>query len=299
MKKIFTIFVAVAAMSVANAQLTSDNFNYTGLLTDHGWVTHSGTSGQLSANGSVANLAYGNTEDVNKGFTAVTVSPADVTIQYTATVNYTDDTGLSTFGDYFMCLGATSGASVTVLVARLYAKASATGYTLGIQNTSGGTGTPTYGTEVAYGTPSNVVVTYNALTNTATLKINSQTLLSNAAGTNAAPTTIASICLRQGSASSASTGNASIDNIVVTNASLGVNDISKVNKTLVKNTNVSNSISFSAKTDVQILNMNGQVVKTASVNENTPLNVSSLSKGIYIVTGVVDGEKVSQKIMKN
>lgn len=90
-----------------------------------------------------------------------------------------------------------------------------------------------------------------------------------------------------------------VDNIQIVDATLAVADLSKAKKTLVKNTNVSNTISFAGKSDVQVLNMAGQVVKTASVNENTPLNVSSLPKGMYIVTGLVDGEKVSQKIMKN
>ena len=55
---------------------------------------------------------------------------------------------------------------------------------------------------------------------------------------------------------------------------------------------------FNAKADIQILNMNGQVVKTASVNENTSLEVSSLAKGMYVVTANVNGKAVSQKIIK-
>ena len=44
--------------------------------------------------------------------------------------------------------------------------------------------------------------------------------------------------------------------------------------------------------------MNGQVVKSASVNENTSLNVADLAKGMYIVTGTVNGKAVSEKIIK-
>ena len=44
--------------------------------------------------------------------------------------------------------------------------------------------------------------------------------------------------------------------------------------------------------------MNGQVVKTANVTENSRLNVSELPKGIYIVSGTVNGQAVSQKVMK-
>ncbi|SFI07220.1 T9SS type A sorting domain-containing protein [Halpernia frigidisoli] len=103
-------------------------------------------------------------------------------------------------------------------------------------------------------------------------------------------------------AAEAATGTFSVDDVLIsgtTVSNLAVSDVNKSKSALVKNTNVSNTISFAAKTDVQILNMTGQVVKSASVTESTPLNVSSLSKGIYIVTGVVDGQKVSQKIIKN
>ena len=76
----------------------------------------------------------------------------------------------------------------------------------------------------------------------------------------------------------------------------GSNYAAKAN--LVKNTVVSNIIFFDVKSDVQVINANGQVVKTASVNENTSLEVSSLPAGIYIVTGNVAGKAVSQKIIK-
>lgn len=76
----------------------------------------------------------------------------------------------------------------------------------------------------------------------------------------------------------------------------GNNNASKAS--LVKNTVVANTILFAAKADVQVINANGQVVKTASVNENTALDVTSLAKGMYIVTGTVNGQAVSQKIIK-
>ena len=302
MKRIFTILVALSAFSSANAQLVSDNFNYNGLLTSNGWITHSGTAGQLSANGTVATLVAGNSEDVNKAFASpVTVSPGTVTIQYTATINFANGTGLSTTGDYFLALGSTAGSSVTVFLGRLFAKGSATGYTLGILNTStsGGTATPTYGTEVAYNTPSNVTVTYTASTNVATLKIDAQSLLSNSNGTNASPTSIASACIRQGGTAASGTGNAIVDNLVVTNATLAVSDLSLLKHILVKNTSVKNTLTFAAKSEIQILNMNGQVVQTASVDSNANLDISALPKGIYLVKGAVNGEQSLQKIMKN
>ncbi|SHJ99258.1 T9SS type A sorting domain-containing protein [Epilithonimonas mollis] len=80
---------------------------------------------------------------------------------------------------------------------------------------------------------------------------------------------------------------------------LAVSDVVKANSTLVKNTVVGESIAFAKTADIQIVNAAGQVVKSAKVTEGTTLNVSSLAKGVYIVTGTVNGEKVSQKVIKN
>lgn len=98
------------------------------------------------------------------------------------------------------------------------------------------------------------------------------------------------------------TGTFSVDDVVISGnvdtTILAVGDASATKANLVKNTIVANEILFSAKADVQIVNMNGQVVKTASVNENTALNVASLPKGTYVVTGVVNGKATSQKVIK-
>ena len=83
------------------------------------------------------------------------------------------------------------------------------------------------------------------------------------------------------------------------NSTLAVSDVNNVKINLVKNTRVNNTLVFGAKANVQIVNANGQVVKTAAVSENTSMDVSSLTKGMYIVTAEVNGQKVSQKIMKN
>lgn len=90
-----------------------------------------------------------------------------------------------------------------------------------------------------------------------------------------------------------------LDDVAWTAASvLGVADDVTTKKSLVKNTAVENEITFASKSDVKIYSVNGQIVKSASVNENTSLNVSDLPKGMYIVAGTVDGEAVSQKILK-
>ena len=89
-----------------------------------------------------------------------------------------------------------------------------------------------------------------------------------------------------------------IDDIVVTAVTQAVVDANASKGKLVKNTVVDTNIIFAAKADVKVINANGQVVKTASVNDNTTLDVASLAKGMYIVTGTVNGQAVSQKIIK-
>ena len=75
-------------------------------------------------------------------------------------------------------------------------------------------------------------------------------------------------------------------------------DFSKDKFSLVKNTVVADNVVFAKNADVQIINAAGQVVKSLKVTEGATVNVSSLAKGVYFVTGVVNGEKVSQKIIK-
>lgn len=318
MKKIFTILSIVALGVSANAQteVVNETFSYTGALKDNGWVSHSGTAGQLVADGSVAKMVAGNSEDVNKAFSsAYTIEASKYNkIEYSLTVNVADATGLTTAatGEYFIHLvnpagTAPAGAS---FVARLYIKGSTTGYSLGVLNNgavpTGGSVTPTYGTEVAYGTPSNVVLTYivdNTIaspTNTATLQINSQPLLTNATGIGTAPAALSGIAIREAGSATTGTGTVTLDNLVVKTytPSLSTIDFNSQKLNLVKNTKVTNEITFGEKANVKIYNLSGSLVKSVSVENGTTLDVSSLSKGIYIIKGDVNGETVSQKIIK-
>ncbi len=86
--------------------------------------------------------------------------------------------------------------------------------------------------------------------------------------------------------------------VVYEDTTMDVVDANASKAKLVKNTVVDSNIIFAAKADVKVINANGQVVKTASVNDNTTLDVASLAKGMYIVTGTVNGQVVSQKIIK-
>jgi len=83
--------------------------------------------------------------------------------------------------------------------------------------------------------------------------------------------------------------------------SLAVGEVAPSKYRIIKNTFVkSDEITFGADVkDVKVYNMFGQVVKTASVKNNEVLNVAELAKGNYIVTGTVNNEPVSQKILKD
>ncbi|WP_223606382.1 lamin tail domain-containing protein [Chryseobacterium sp. OSA05B] len=87
-----------------------------------------------------------------------------------------------------------------------------------------------------------------------------------------------------------------------TSGSLAVSDVKNAKAgNFVKNTFVkSDEITFGADVkDVKVYNMFGQVVKSASVKQNGTVNVSELAKGNYIITGTVNNEPVSQKILKD
>lgn len=84
-------------------------------------------------------------------------------------------------------------------------------------------------------------------------------------------------------------------------ATLGVNDVIASKKIALKNTIVDNTLSFQTKGNatVKVYNANGQLVKSAVISvSNSTVDVASLPKGNYVVTAELNGEKVSQKIIK-
>lgn len=88
-----------------------------------------------------------------------------------------------------------------------------------------------------------------------------------------------------------------------TGGTLAVADINFNNLkfNFVKNTFVKdNEITFGTDVkNVKVYNMYGQVVKTPDTNTTSSLNVSELAKGSYIVTGTINDQPVSQKILKD
>lgn len=325
MKKIFTILGIVATITSVSAQsnVLTENFAYpdgTSLTTNNAttsWFQHSGTQGQIGVLAGTANIVAGNSEDINKALTSsysLSSANSSYKVEYIVELNVLNSTGLSSGGDYFMSLtGTVTSANVTTgitaLPGRLYAKASTSGVLFGTLNNSGTGSTPNYvTTEVPYNTATTVKVTYEVtkdaanavLLQSATLQVGAE-IITNTTGPQAPPANIAGIAIRQAGNATSGTGNIAINSITVntfTPATLAVTDLINISSNFVKNTSVSNEINFGAKADVKIFSMNGQVVKSASVSENKSMNVADLAPGMYIVTGMVNGEAVSQKIMK-
>jgi hypothetical protein len=148
---------------------------------------------------------------------------------------------------------------------------------------------------VPAGTTSDVTLTNSGSTNDYKGSINAAnwiTIKLDLAGVDIVNNKTLSLKIQKGST------NALYVDDIQSDASLAVIDTNKSKTTLVRNTKVNNEISFGEKANVKIYNVSGSLVKSASVEKNTSLNVSSLPKGVYVVTGEVNGQSVSQKIVK-
>lgn len=79
---------------------------------------------------------------------------------------------------------------------------------------------------------------------------------------------------------------------------LAVSDVAATRNSLVVNTLVTgNEIHFRhAVSDLQILSMSGQLLKSTEVKADSVLNIN-LPKGNYIVTGTVNGKRMSERIL--
>ena len=310
MKKIFTLLSLTSMFFLANAQtqVVNETFTFNGALKDNGWVRHSGTTGQLSADGSKVNLVANNDEDVNKAFsTDYVINPAELNkTEYTFTLNVPSQTGLAgsnSGAEYFLMLSSQSGTSVSNFYGRLFIKkGSGAGYVLGISNS---TSTAVYSTvELPVATDVSVKVAFSVsgTNSTSTLTINNETPITSTSGV--APTVLKSVVIRQAGSATAGTGNVSIDNLVVTtypSSVLATTDVIKSKNISLKNTMVDNTLSFQTKGNatVRVYNTNGQLVKSATISaQNANVNVANLPKGNYVVTAELNGETVSQKILK-
>ena len=309
MKKIFTLLSVVSLFAVVSAQtnVVNETFTFTGALTNNGWIKHSGTANELLADGSKVNLVAGKSEDVNKAFsTDYVINPAELNkTEYTLTLNVPSQTGLagsSAGGEYFLMLSSQSGTGINAFYGRLFIrKGSGAGYVLGISNNSSTAEYSTVELPVATDVSVKVAFSVSGGNSTSTLTINNETPITSTSAV--APTVLKSVAIRQ-AGTTAGTGNVSIDNLVVTtypSNTLSVGDITKTKNIFLKNTMVDNTLSFQTKGNatVRVYNTNGQLVKTANVSaQNANVNVANLPKGNYVVTAELNGETVSQKILK-
>ncbi|WP_312088654.1 T9SS type A sorting domain-containing protein [Chryseobacterium sp.] len=90
-------------------------------------------------------------------------------------------------------------------------------------------------------------------------------------------------------------------NITYNDSNLAVADFNKSKSNFVKNTFVKNDeVTFGEDAkDVKVYTLTGQLLKTTSVKANETVNVADLPKGSYLVTGTVNNQPVSQKILKD
>jgi hypothetical protein len=179
---ILILLVMIFAMS-ANAQLLTEDFNFSGNITDNGWARHSGTTDVIATtsgltysgyvNSGIGNAAnvIGASEDISKTFTRVTGN--GLTLYLSALINVTDAAN-SLAGSYFLHLGnRIDGAAVTTLetqfVARVFAKVDGSGNVqIGASNTS----TATYSaTNYSKNTTYLVIVKYVLLSGTDSVKM--------------------------------------------------------------------------------------------------------------------------------
>lgn len=315
MKKIYLL--AATLFSAFSFGQTSEDFPTTGALNANGWATHSGTAGQLTITSGSLNYpgitnsgnkvvtVAGNSEDANRavGLTITT------TAYYSVIVNVPNTTGMNTAGDYSLHLapGITTPPTLpSPFAGRLYFKPGSVANTFNVgvwnnSNATGGTGVQTFvATDYPIGTPIFVVVKYDLATNTASLFVNPALNstepapnLTNSSGTTAAPTSIASIAIRQGGNATTGTGNLEYDTLrvsdnwaFVTSGTLATKEfgnISGLKMFPVPAKNILNvtSDSFATKT-VEIYNVLGTKVISSTV-ENGAVNISNLSKGVYVV----------------
>ena len=339
MKKFYTLsLLLLSSFGFAQA---SNGFTATppAALNANGWSTHSGTGGQivtstgsltyagLTSTGNKTQIVAGNSEDINLA-SASPITTAMGTAYYSGLINVLNTTLLSPnsdlIGNYFLMLGTTSGATVTVFNARIYIKAGsvANTFNLGILNNSGvptttpaTTVTPTFSTtDFPIGTTLFLVTKFNFATNTASLFVNptiggteGTATITNATGITAAPAQFLSLAIRQAGTTSFTNGNIEIDEVrigstwgYVTAASLSVkqNAISGLNMypNPVKNGNLYITSNSSEAKSVEIYDILGKQVLNAKVSNNT-VNVSNLQGGAYIVKINEEGKTATRKLI--
>jgi len=354
MKKIRLFIFGLLALAVFSSnnsfaqQLLHETFSYplpayiggngNAGSSSNNWTTHSVTTGQTTTIDLIAgSLTYTGLEasagDKLYFFSNANATSRDVNTPitttstvcyYSALINIIDNVQINaTTPDYFMCLGASAGTSVTTLGARLGIKSVNTGanYRLSILNISGGTPIYTdFETDLNFGTTYLVVVKYdkNTTPTTAYLWVNPASLggaepagyVSNNSGTGTF-STYASMCLRN----SRTTPKADIDEIRVgatwadvTPTDVAINEYTNNNIISVFPNPTLGLVTLTFKglnnnVKLQLHNVLGSIVFTTNFNAKSDvftktLDLSKYPSGMYYIQVVNNGKTYVQKIVK-
>jgi len=307
----FSIAVAapVGGCKPVNTLPYSENFNYTAgasLNDQQKWnIQNSGDNITVVA----GNLTYpGVTYTGNSisfaGAGAESQTPFTSTTSGTVNASFifsaTDYSNVTTDLDntYFALFTSDTAGSTN---ARVWIRKNGTQYQFGL---GAGSAPDTWSSNLYnVGSVQYLTLSYNFATNRLSLFENQVTPTTETIGVTptTAYTNIGGFMIRQDAANLTPTIQMDELMINVNNVVLAVSDVKKSNNLFIKNTLVKNDeITFGSDVkDIKIYTLSGAVVKTGSVKNGATLNVAELAKGNYIVTGMVNNQPVSQKILKD
>lgn len=279
--------------------------------------------GIVTPKGNRALITSLQSEDVNLAFATPVTTTAYASFLMKVVDNSTMTVNTQTTAPgYIMHFARYSGEDIgsTGWVSRLCVRkgSSASTFNLGILNTTGGSAgvTDLYGsatpTEYQVGTTYFVVLKYDmsGTTGQTSIWINPSVASENtpthvsAFGTSAKIPEVGSLAFRQ----SATAGSVEVDEVrlgstwaeVVGAAFLATGEVKLNKKPLISNTFVKDS--FTLLTDkqarVEVYSVAGNLVKNGNYSPNSTINISNLTKGIYIVKVTEEGKVSSIKIVK-
>ncbi|PXW11126.1 putative secreted protein (Por secretion system target) [Chryseobacterium sp. CBTAP 102] len=289
MKKLYSLFATIVMSAVAFAQTT--------------YLWDGSSVNPISGiNANISSVAFAATQGNNNGTTTLITTSS-------VSSGYTGASGSSNFGAaaFKEALSTATSTYFSVTVTPVAGnKVTLNSLSFGSRGTSTGPGKITvYSSIDNYAT---AIGTANVNNNSTWALSNITFSGANLVGAESAPVTLRIYGSDSAGAGTPSLGTANwrIDDISLTvtssTASLAVIDAKNeksgnfVKNSLIKN----NEIIFGSDVkDVKIFNMFGQLVKETAVKPNEAVSIAELAKGNYIVTGTVNHQPVSQKVLKD
>ncbi|WP_276966703.1 T9SS type A sorting domain-containing protein [Chryseobacterium sp.] len=289
MKKLYSLFATIVMSAVAFAQTT--------------YLWDGSSVNPISGiNANISSVAFAATQGNNNGTTTLITTSS-------VSSGYTGASGSSNFGAaaFKEALSTATSTYFSITVTPVAGnKVTLNSLSFGSRGTSTGPGKITvYSSIDNYAT---AIGTANVNNNSTWALSNITFSGANLVGAESAPVTLRIYGSDSAGAGTPSLGTANwrIDDISLTvtssTASLAVIDAKNeksgnfVKNSLIKN----NEIIFGSDVkDVKIFNMFGQLVKETAVKQNEAVSIAELAKGNYIVTGTVNHQPVSQKVLKD